>query len=49
MAVGVLMSSHRVTSDHAFDLLRVHSNNTNRKIRDVAEDVVLTGRIPPTP
>jgi signal transduction histidine kinase/DNA-binding response OmpR family regulator len=49
MAVGVLMSSHRVTSDRAFDLLRVHSNLTNRKIRDIAEDVVLTGQIPPTP
>ncbi len=47
--VGVLMSSHRVTSDRAFDLLRAYSNDTNRKIRDVAEDVLLTGQIPPTP
>jgi DNA-binding response OmpR family regulator len=48
MAVGVLMSAHRVTSDRAFDLLRIESNNTNRKLRDVAEDVVLTGDIATT-
>jgi DNA-binding response OmpR family regulator/anti-sigma regulatory factor (Ser/Thr protein kinase) len=45
MAVGVVMSSQRVTSDRAFDLLRVRSNDTNRKLRDVAEEVVLTGEI----
>ncbi|MGW5240732.1 ATP-binding protein [Monashia sp. NPDC004114] len=47
MAVGVLMSSRQLTSDRAFDLLRTHSNDTNRKISDIAEDVVLTGQIPP--
>jgi AmiR/NasT family two-component response regulator len=36
-----------VTSDRAFDLLRAHSNDTNRKISDIAEDVVLTGQMPP--
>jgi signal transduction histidine kinase/DNA-binding response OmpR family regulator len=46
MAVGVVMSSYRLPSDRAFDLLRVHSNNTNRKLRDVAEEVVLTGELP---
>jgi DNA-binding response OmpR family regulator len=48
MAVGVLMSSRRVSSDRAFDLLRIHSNNTNRKLRDVAEEVVLAGEIATT-
>ncbi len=49
MAVGVLMTSHRVTSEQAFDLLRMHSNNSNRKLRDVAEEVVLTGETPIPP
>lgn len=45
MAIGVLMSSQRVTSAQAFDLLRVRSNQTNRKLRDVAEEVVLSGEL----
>ncbi|SDP63401.1 Signal transduction histidine kinase [Pedococcus dokdonensis] len=45
MAIGVLMSSHRVTSARAFELLRVRSNQTNRKLREVAEEVVLSGEL----
>ena len=50
VAVGVLMAREKVTSERAFDLLRVRSNNTNRKLRDVAEEVALTGQLsqPPT-
>lgn len=45
-AVGVIMASHKVTDSQAFDLLRKKSQTTNRKLRDVAEDVVLTGTLP---
>ncbi|CCH79330.1 Sensor protein [Nostocoides japonicum T1-X7] len=49
MAVGVLMASHRVTSELAFQMLRTRSNDTNRKLREVAEDVVMTGTVEPLP
>lgn len=48
-AVGILMASHKLTDDRAFALLRETSNKTNRRLRDVAEDVVLTGRLDPGP
>lgn len=52
-ALGVLMAQERCTAGAAFDLLRRHSQNTNRKLRDVAVDVItrLTGHPPsdPTP
>jgi DNA-binding response OmpR family regulator/two-component sensor histidine kinase len=47
VAVGVLMSREKLTSERAFDLLRLRSNNTNRKLRDVAEEVALTGQLSP--
>ena len=49
VAVGVLMAREKVTSERAFDLLRVRSNHTNRKLRDVAEEVALTGQLPQPP
>ncbi|HZZ97211.1 MAG TPA: ANTAR domain-containing protein [Jatrophihabitantaceae bacterium] len=45
-AVGILMARHRITDDTAFDLLRVTSQRTHRKLRDIADDVVLTGALP---
>lgn len=44
-AIGVLMASRQVTSQEAFALLRRASNESNRKLRDVADRVVLTGAI----
>ena len=44
-AIGVLMASRRVTSQEAFALLRRASNESNRKLRDVADQVVLTGSL----
>jgi signal transduction histidine kinase/DNA-binding response OmpR family regulator len=49
VAVGVLMAREKVTSERAFDLLRRSSNNTNRKLRDVAEEVALTGQLSQAP
>lgn len=46
VAVGVLMSTRQVTADEAFRLLRRTSSTSNRKLREVAEDVVVTGRLP---
>jgi transcriptional regulator with GAF, ATPase, and Fis domain len=45
MAMGVLMSSHKLTEDDAFTLLRIASQNSNRKLTDVADDVITTGAL----
>jgi GAF domain-containing protein len=47
-AKGVLMAQRRISADAAFDLLRQASQRRNIKLRDVAEDVALTGELPPT-
>ena len=39
------MASFKVTSDEAFELLRLASQKENRKLRLVADDVVLTGTL----
>jgi hypothetical protein len=44
-AMGVLMYRHKITMDQAFDLLRVASQVTHRKLRDVAEDVLTSGEL----
>lgn len=46
-AVGVLMSAHKVTREQAFDLLSVASQRRNRRLRDVAAEVVESGWITP--
>lgn len=48
-AVGVLVAQHRLTRDQAFDLLRIASQNTNRKLHDVALDVIDTGAVDVAP
>ncbi|GAA2020534.1 GAF and ANTAR domain-containing protein [Terrabacter terrae] len=48
-AVGVLMAQHKLTREQAFDLLRIASQNTNRKLNEVALDVIDTGTIDITP
>ena len=39
-AKGILMTTHRVSADDAFHLLVARSQTENRKLRDVASDVV---------
>lgn len=46
IAVGILMAHHHVTDVQAFQLLRRTSQQTHRKLRDIAEDVLLTGALP---
>lgn len=48
-AIGVLMTSRRVTDQQAFALLRTASQHCHRKLRDVAAEVVLTGELPEVP
>jgi hypothetical protein len=43
MAMGVLLATHKVTREQAFDLLRIASQNSNRKLADIATEVVDTG------
>lgn len=50
IAIGILMARHLATREQAFDLLRVASQNSHRKIVDLARDVVETGDLElPTP
>jgi ANTAR domain len=46
-AIGVLMGVHKITSDQAFELLSHASQQSNRKLRDVALDVLQTGWLEP--
>jgi GAF domain-containing protein len=39
-ALGILMAQQHCTADDAFDLLRANSQNNNRKLRDVAADLI---------
>jgi len=48
-AMGILMASRRLTEQQAFDALRVASQHSQRKLRDLADDVLLTGELPSGP
>jgi hypothetical protein len=55
-AVGILMARSRLTYDQAFQRLVAESQQSHRKLRDVAEDVMFTGALtqqrpdaPPSP
>jgi len=39
-AIGILMAQQHCTADQAFDLLRAHSQTNNRKIREIAADLI---------
>jgi GAF domain-containing protein len=39
-AIGVLIGQQRCTAEEAFDLLRARSQNSQRKIRDIAADLI---------
>jgi hypothetical protein len=48
-AVGVLMGQHKLTREQAFSLLRIASQNNNRKLHEVALDVIDTGSVDVVP
>lgn len=39
-AKGILMARQRIDADAAFDVLRLASQRTNKKLRDVASELV---------
>ncbi|WP_377639075.1 GAF and ANTAR domain-containing protein [Oryzobacter terrae] len=43
VAMGILMQKHRLTRESAFDVLRVASQDANRKLVDIASEVADTG------
>ena len=47
VAMGVLMTQHKITRDQAFGLLRLASQNGNRKLADIASEVADTGVLRP--
>ena len=49
VAVGVLMARYHLTRQQAFDVLRVASQNSNRKLIDIATEVGDTGVSPLDP
>jgi hypothetical protein len=49
MAMGIIMAKHLVTSEEAFMVLRLASQHTNRKLAEVAAQVVATGAVPEPP
>ena len=49
MAIGILMTSLKITEDRAFDLLRTASIRRNEKLRNIAEDVPVTGELVTAP
>ncbi|MGI3780546.1 MAG: ANTAR domain-containing protein [Janthinobacterium lividum] len=49
-ALGIIMGQQRCTASVAFELLRQESQNTRRRLRDVAADLVTrTSGQPPEP
>jgi hypothetical protein len=49
VAMGVLMAGEKVTREQAFDLLRIASQRTHRKLSQVAAEVAETGELPSGP
>ena len=49
MAIGILMAEYKLTEHQAFDLLRTASQRNHVKLRELAEQVVLTGETPSWP
>ena len=45
VAMGILMLQHRFTREEAFDVLRVASQNANRKLAGLAAEVADTGTL----
>ena len=48
-AKGILIERHKLTEDQAFTELSRASQNTNIKLRDVADELVRTGALPERP
>jgi AmiR/NasT family two-component response regulator len=49
VAIGIVMARRGLTVDQSFELLRDVSQQTHRRIRDLAEEIVYTGELPEAP
>jgi hypothetical protein len=49
VAIGLLMSQHQISRNQALEVLRLRSQHSNRKLRDIAEEFVDTGVLPAAP
>jgi AmiR/NasT family two-component response regulator len=49
IAMGILMNASKLTRDQAFDLLRIASQHTHRKLSEIAADIAETGQLPTLP
>ena len=47
IAIGILMAQEKITESDAFHRMRIVSQHSHRKLREVAEDVVHTGTLEP--
>ena len=45
-AMGILMERYDIDGDRAFEVLKRYSQDTNTKLRDVAQQLVVTRRLP---
>jgi GAF domain-containing protein len=45
-AMGILMERYDLDGDRAFEVLKRYSQDTNRKLRDVAQELVDTRKLP---
>lgn len=45
IAVGILMFAHKISEEEAFDRLIRASQNLNRKLTDIADQVIQTGTL----
>ncbi len=45
-AIGIVMAAAHCTPEKGFQILTKISQDSNRKVRDVAADVVMTGALP---
>lgn len=48
-AMGILMAQEKVTQEQAFDLLRIASQHSNRKLAEIAREVTETGALDVAP
>jgi hypothetical protein len=46
LAQGILMTRHQLSADEAFTLLKRQSQNTNVKLRTIAQTIIQTGDLP---
>lgn len=46
-AIGIVMALTRCTYEQGFEMIRTASQRAQRKMRDIAEEIVLTGALPP--